>query len=668
MNTSKRMLTLLLCGILLSGIMLTGCNNQTAPSQNSDPAQSQSEQSTEETENEEDKKEEEASASSLSSVKSEQADTDISSPQNTPVPSSAQETLAVQSAASVTQPFSVKKEDVAQIQIFRGGHSDYTAVYTITDAADQNQIITSINGLSNGVPQEKLNPVMGGLNDKIQITFKNGTVFSYSPHVTKNSMTLYLYSNNGENKQYLYNTNIDTLSKIIDSMMIKYPSVLPAFSLTAQDVEKINVYKEADSSYAAAKSGDISSIIKELNAVKWKGTGTANQAGQRTGYSMSLYTKNQVRHEYYLCENGLLLAGSPQDFGDVPSNVYYLADPQSMKALQNALTSCYRNNPHGVQWLGHMNTERIGQLVVKKGEKQRSTTECKDIDDISLRLKALVIKDDSTKQLTPDKSKQLLADFQYHITLTFDSSITYTIGVGKNQLVISSSDMAQSLLYELVDDSNYHKFLNTLERVLENAPAPKPSNANPATGKPVIYLYPEKEQQVRVAVNFKGNLTYTYPSMNNCWNVLAKPDGTLTNLEDGSTHYYLFWEGNSKTQWDFSEGFVVKGSDTQKFLTEALSTLGLTPKEYNDFLVYWVPEMQQNPYNLITFSTQQYEELAPLTVSPTPDTVIRVHMVYKPLDAPVEIPPQKLTAIPRKGFTLVEWGGSRADKNISVTQ
>ncbi|MEG0754014.1 MAG: hypothetical protein RR461_09290, partial [Angelakisella sp.] len=66
------------------------------------------------------------------------------------------------------------------------------------------------------------------------------------------------------------------------------------------------------------------------------------------------------------------------------------------------------------------------------------------------------------------------------------------------------------------------------------------------------------------------------------------------------------------------------------------------------------------PYNLITFAGAQYEELAPLTISPAPDSILRVHMVYKPLKEYRAIPEQTLTSFTRKGFTVVEWGGSIA--------
>ena len=81
----------------------------------------------------------------------------------------------------------------------------------------------------------------------------------------------------------------------------------------------------------------------------------------------------------------------------------------------------------------------------------------------------------------------------------------------------------------------------------------------------------------------------------------------------------------------------------------------------SDFITYWMPEMQGNAYNLINFSTTEYAETAPLTVTPAPDTLLRVHMVYMPLSEPIEIKEQEIPAAPvRNGFTVVEWGGTRA--------
>lgn len=78
-----------------------------------------------------------------------------------------------------------------------------------------------------------------------------------------------------------------------------------------------------------------------------------------------------------------------------------------------------------------------------------------------------------------------------------------------------------------------------------------------------------------------------------------------------------------------SKGFCVKGKDTAAFLEGALEQLGLTRREANEFIVYWLPHMEQNPYNIISFQTDAYTNAAELKVSPEPDTLIRVFMAWK---------------------------------------
>jgi len=177
------------------------------------------------------------------------------------------------------------------------------------------------------------------------------------------------------------------------------------------------------------------------------------------------------------------------------------------------------------------------------------------------------------------------------------------------------------------------------------------------TKKPVIYLYPTSEQTVSVKLDYKGEFTCTYPEYKDGWNVIAEPDGTLTNIEDKREYSYLYWEGISQNQWDMSKGFVVKGEDTEEFLQEKLEYMGLTPREYNEFIVYWLPVMQENEYNLITFAGQEYENLAELNITPKPDSILRVMMLFKSLDKPIEIEEQEIKPFARKGFTVVEWGG-----------
>ncbi len=176
--------------------------------------------------------------------------------------------------------------------------------------------------------------------------------------------------------------------------------------------------------------------------------------------------------------------------------------------------------------------------------------------------------------------------------------------------------------------------------------------------KPVIYLYPTEVTDITVKLNFNGELFVSYPAYDDGWDVTAYPDGTIINKADSQEYSYLFWEGYSDFEYDFSTGFVVKGEDTEAFLREKLKFMGLLPHEYNEFIVYWLPVMIGNPYNLISFQQEAYTDNATLKISPTPDSIQRIFMVFKPLDEKIEIAEQELEPFSREGFTVIEWGGS----------
>jgi len=178
--------------------------------------------------------------------------------------------------------------------------------------------------------------------------------------------------------------------------------------------------------------------------------------------------------------------------------------------------------------------------------------------------------------------------------------------------------------------------------------------------KPVIYLYPQTETAVNVRLDYDGELTCTYPLYNieTGWQVIAQPDGTLTD-SSGREYNYLYWEGESGAEYDFSEGFCVAGEDTAAFLEDALEKIGLNRREANEFIVYWLPQMEQNLYNIIAFQGKEYTDAAQLEIAPVPDTLIRVFMAWKPSDKMVEIEPQQFETPQRLGFTAVEWGGAQ---------
>lgn len=185
-------------------------------------------------------------------------------------------------------------------------------------------------------------------------------------------------------------------------------------------------------------------------------------------------------------------------------------------------------------------------------------------------------------------------------------------------------------------------------------------NMVPTEEKPVIYLYPTEITDVSVKLELDGRFTCTYPEYGNGWNVAAHPNGTLTDAA-GMEYNYLYWEGITEGDYDFSEGFCIAGKDTDAFLEDALSQLGLTRREANEFIVYWLPMMQENAYNVISFQRDAYTDHARLDIAPSPDTLIRVFMAWYPSETPVDIPAQTLNTPERNGFCAVEWGGAQTE-------
>jgi len=178
-------------------------------------------------------------------------------------------------------------------------------------------------------------------------------------------------------------------------------------------------------------------------------------------------------------------------------------------------------------------------------------------------------------------------------------------------------------------------------------------------GKPVIYLYPEKTTDVEVKIWPSGGLKLTDPLYDNGWLVRAYPDGQLFNYANGQTYPYLFWEGRGLDYQMPKQGFVVAKDQVKQLLADKLSAFGLVPKEYNEFIDFWAPKMQAKPYYFITFVPQQeFDKLAPLSVKPRPDTIIRVFMDYQGLDKPISVQAQEIKKTERRGFTVVEWGGA----------
>ncbi|MHC1714497.1 MAG: hypothetical protein AB9858_02680 [Acidaminococcaceae bacterium] len=191
--------------------------------------------------------------------------------------------------------------------------------------------------------------------------------------------------------------------------------------------------------------------------------------------------------------------------------------------------------------------------------------------------------------------------------------------------------------------------------------------------KPAIYLYPEKKQKIVVTHEFKGKLITTYPVYKDNWTVIAEKDGTLLNQADNRKYKYLFWDGVyafPEEHYKFQTGFYVAKDDYIAFLEHKLAYIGLNDNEINDFIVYWLPEMNKFEHCFVHFRiNDDIDGSSVLKTKPVADTVIRVFMEFSGLNdfnSASLLPEQVLPQLTRKGFTMVEWGGSEISTPFQV--
>ncbi len=177
----------------------------------------------------------------------------------------------------------------------------------------------------------------------------------------------------------------------------------------------------------------------------------------------------------------------------------------------------------------------------------------------------------------------------------------------------------------------------------------------PAVEKPVVYFYPKERTDVTVVFAAPGSLTVSYPEYRDGWSFTAAPDGTLEC--EGKEYPYLYYETSAAVGFG-ERGFTVPRGETVRFLEEKLAAMGFNRREATDFITYWLPRLEANECNRIEFVTgEEADALVPLKITPEPDSILRVFMIFAPCDGTLELEPQVLPVLSREGFTVLEWGG-----------
>ena len=406
--------------------------------------------------------------------------------------------------------------------------------------------------------------------------------------------------------------------------------------------------------------------LQSLEPSKINASQNATLGKERTGASelrvnvtpTNVLAEN-VTYSYQFYDKGVGVTAYTGDGAGVTQ--YFSCDPTAIGSLTAQMQKFYDSQQKSATWLAIINPARVESLHVGRKGKEPGEPYGEAFPLTNWNSAAII---DLLRTLPVEgaaETNRLWTRPDVEYRLGFTNALTYRVQVQGNQLRVWASDMPQVLQFTVPQKEVDELLTETDNRITyEKENIEKP---NPETAKPVIYLYPEQETKVNVQLTFNGTLTSTYPTLPpEGWTVTAQPDGTITD-EEGRSYRYLFWEGVADVDWKQDSGFLVKAEDAREFLEQSLTQLGLNELEQNDFITYWLPKLEKNGESFVTFAAEQYTDNAILTVTPQPDSVLRVQMLISKVDdsnraAFQKLPEQELPRFEREGFVLVEWGGT----------
>jgi hypothetical protein len=160
-------------------------------------------------------------------------------------------------------------------------------------------------------------------------------------------------------------------------------------------------------------------------------------------------------------------------------------------------------------------------------------------------------------------------------------------------------------------------------------------------------------------LEYYGELTVTYPKIEEQWNIISDINGKIKNLKNGREYAYLYYEGiPTNNKFDLDKGFVISKDSVPKFLERKLDEIGFNYQESNDLIAYWLPELTKDKFVAIKFLfNEECDKYSRLTISPNPESEFRLMIEFINLNSKIDLKRQRMIKLDRKPYTVVEWGG-----------
>ena len=146
-----------------------------------------------------------------------------------------------------------------------------------------------------------------------------------------------------------------------------------------------------------------------------------------------------------------------------------------------------------------------------------------NINEETFKTKGIVVVEDITSHMTLQS---------HNITDICSNEGILTLQFTKEEIGVVG-DVTSTLYFIELDTQYTEQTINVVVNDINNS---KPNVAY----KPIIYIYPKQEQNVKVTLGSNDKLLVSYPVYNNGWNVLAKKDGTLIDNKTNRELYSLY--------------------------------------------------------------------------------------------------------------------------------
>ncbi|MBL7148978.1 MAG: hypothetical protein ISS80_02790 [Candidatus Cloacimonetes bacterium] len=174
--------------------------------------------------------------------------------------------------------------------------------------------------------------------------------------------------------------------------------------------------------------------------------------------------------------------------------------------------------------------------------------------------------------------------------------------------------------------------------------------------KPNIYIYPEEDITLDVAISFPhgGFVTESIPEYGKEWeNLKVEPSGLINGK-----YNYLFYESANPDLSQYEKGWVIAQEDLETFFIKNLAETGFVGQEITDFTDYWLPLLKDYTYYAIYPQyNEQLDRIIQLNFSQKPDNILRLIYTLKGLqDDKLVLQEPEIPEFNREGFVVVEWG------------